>query len=544
MNAIDNLLRQIPAFKEGIPMNVRFCTLFFFVLIFQFSGGIYMASVHEVVGGKALLHEDIMMAFEASFVGMSVMFPILFRLKFRFASRTIFPFVAGVLVVCNLVSMYTASVPLLVFSCFIAGAVRMWGTFEVNSSIQLRITPTRNFSIFFPVIYSVIFGCVELSGLTTVYLSYFFEWRYMYYFVIGLLLVVIALSRLLLRPFHIEKPLPLQGIDWTGGVLWSVTLLLFVFICEYGEHYDWFYSSHIRLALVAALLFAVLSFYRMKYIKNSYIESCAFHHPHVFTMLFLFMALCLLSATSPVLENAYTNGILQYDVLNAASLNWARFVGVIAGGLLTWQACVRFKISYKVLVFIGFALLVAYQLLFYFLISPDTNIELFYLPLVLKSAGTVMLYSVLTIYAAQIIPFQHLFQVLCIMGFIREGVGSPIATALVGRMLKVLHQSNYLSLSGELDAPNPIVNRLPFDALYGELQRQSLLVSIKEIFGYAVLFGIVLLIATMCTKYPKIHKYIRMPVFSLPRRLAEIKIFRRPIYTVEELIKKKEKEIN
>jgi MFS family permease len=536
MQSKDELVRTIPAFKEGIPTSVRFCVLFLFVLVFQFSGGMYMASIHEMVGAKALMHEDIMLAIEASFVGMSMIFPILFRLKFRFTSRTVFPFVACGLIACNLICMHTENVPMLVITCFIAGVIRMWGTFECFTSIQLRITPTRNYAVFFPFIFSVIFGCIQLSGLTTVYLSYFFEWQSMHYFIIGLLLLVIALSRLLLRPFLLDKPLPLQGIDWLGATLWSVFLLLVVFICEYGEHYDWLYSSYIRLALVAAGLFAVISIYRMRHIKNAYLELQAFRHPHVFTMLFLFMALCLLGATSSVLENTYTAGILHYDALNAVSLNWVRFVGVIVGGLLTWQASVRFKISYKRIVFFGFALLSIYQLIFYFLISPDTNIELFYFPLLLKSIGTVMLNIILTLYIAQIVPFQHRFQVLCIMGFIREGIGSPIATAYVGRLLKVCHQANYLSLSSELDAPNPIVNRLPFDALYGELQRQSLLVSIKEIFGYAVLFGIVLLIAAMCTKYPKIHKYIRMPVFSLPRRLAELKLFHRPIYTVKELI--------
>ncbi|MDR0682636.1 MAG: hypothetical protein LBG15_12450 [Dysgonamonadaceae bacterium] len=541
MHAIDDLLRTIPAFKERIPVQERFCTLFFFALVFQFSGGIYISSVHEMTGGKALMHEDIMMAFEASFVGMSMIFPVLFRLKFRFASRTIFLAVASGLIACNLICVCTQSVPVLVFTCFIAGAIRMWGTFECFSSIQLRITPSRNFAIFFPVIYSVIFGCVQLSGLATVYLDYFFEWQYMHYLIIGLLLLVIALSRLLLRHFHIEKPLPLSGIDWIGAILWCTILLLIVFVCEYGEYCDWLYSPHIRLALFAAAFLLLLCFYRMKQIKNTYIEARAYRHPHVFTMLFLYMSLCLLSATSTVLENSFTGEILHYDVLNAASLNWSKLAGVIAGGVLTGLMCVRFCIPYKVVVFIGFSLLSGYQLVLYFLISPDTNIELLYFPLALKSAGTVMLYAVLTIYAAQIVPFQHLFQVFGIMGIIREGIGSPIATALVGRMLKVFHKANFLSLSGELDEQNHILRHLSFDALYDEAQRQALLVSIKEIFGYAVLFGILLLLAAMCTQYPKINKFIKMPVFSFARRLTEIKLFHRPKYTVKELVENKGK---
>lgn len=430
---------------------------------------------------------------------------------------------------------------MLVGVCFIAGAMRMWGTFECFSSIQLRITPTRNFAVFFPFIYSVIFGCVQLSGLVTVYLSRFYEWQYMHILIVGLLLVVIGLSRFMLRPFHVEKPLPLSGIDWLGGILWCIVLLLAVFVCEYGEFYDWTDSAHIRMALFAALLFMLLNVYRMWNIKNPYIEPKAFAYPHVAAMLFMYMMLSLLTATSSVLENAFTGEILHYDALNGASLNWARLAGVVAGGLFTWQACVRFHISYKVIVFIGFALLSAYQLIFYFLISPDVNIELFRLPLILKSAGTVTLYAVLTVYAAQIVPFQRLFQVFCIMGFIREGIGLPIATACVGRLLKIRCQANYLSLSGELDAQNLLTGQMSPNTLYGHLQCQSLLVSIKEIFGYAVFLGILILFAALLTKYPAIRKYVRMPVFSLSRRLQEIKIFHRPRYTVEELLKGKRK---
>ena len=536
MHAIDDLLRKIPAFKDGIPIQIRFCTLLFFAFVFQFSGGIYITSLHEMVGGKALRHEDIMMAFEASFVGMSMIFPVLFRLKFRFASRTIFTFVASGLIICNLICAYTQSVPLLIFTCFVAGAIRMWGTFECFSSLQLSITPTRNFAVFFPVIYSIIFGCAQLSGLTTAYLDYFFEWQYMHLFMIAFLLVVIALSRLLFRHFHPEKPLPLSGIDWIGGILWCTILLLIVFICEYGDCYDWFSSPNIRLAFISAILLFVLCYYRTTHFKNTYIEARAYRHPHVFTMLFIYMCVCLLSATSSVLENAFTENILQYDLLNSTSLNWARFAGVLAGGVLTYLLCARIRISYKIVVFAGIALLVIYQMFFYFLISPDVNIEKFYLPLAFKSAGTVMLYAVLTAYAAQLVPFNHLFQVFGIMGIVREGIGSPIATALVGRMLKVFHQANFLSLSSEIDANNHVLNHLPFDVIYGEAQRQALLVSIKEIFGYAVLFGIALLLISLCTRYPRIVKFIKIPLDSFPRRLAEIQLFKRPIYTVKELI--------
>lgn len=159
--------------------------------------------------------------------------------------------------------------------------------------------------------------------------------------------------------------------------------------------------------------------------------------------------------------------------------------------------------------------MVLYQFVMYFLISPEMNIERLYLPLILKNAGNVMIYVVLTTYLSQIVPFKHFFQALCAVGFVREGIGGPIASALVARIFKITYQSNYYTLGGELDALNPMTGHLSFPTYFGELQRQAMLVSIKEVFGYAVLFGILLLLFILITRYTRVvHriKLFRVPV--------------------------------
>ena len=75
MAPIDNLLKQVPSFKENIPMWARVTTLLSFVLAFQLSGGIYLASMQQMMGATSLMHEDIMMAALASFTGISIVFP-------------------------------------------------------------------------------------------------------------------------------------------------------------------------------------------------------------------------------------------------------------------------------------------------------------------------------------------------------------------------------------------------------------------------------------------------------------------------------------
>lgn len=78
---------SIPAIRDFVPPKLRPWIIIVFVIIFQFSGGIYLSAVSEMVGSTALMQEDIMMAAYASMVGMGLTFAIMFRLKFRFARR-------------------------------------------------------------------------------------------------------------------------------------------------------------------------------------------------------------------------------------------------------------------------------------------------------------------------------------------------------------------------------------------------------------------------------------------------------------------------
>ena len=78
---------SIPAIRNFVPEKIKPWIIIVFVIIFQFSGGIYLAAVSEMVGGLALMQEDIMMAGYSSFVGMGLTFAIMFRLKFRFNTK-------------------------------------------------------------------------------------------------------------------------------------------------------------------------------------------------------------------------------------------------------------------------------------------------------------------------------------------------------------------------------------------------------------------------------------------------------------------------
>ena len=135
---------DIPDIPDFVPRRLKPWIFIVFVLIIQFSGGIYLAAASQLVGDKALMQEDILMAGYASLIGMALNFAVMFRIKFRFSNRIQLLTACSVLLAANYICTVTDSVPLLVASCFLAGWFRMQATLACNSTVQLWITDRKS----------------------------------------------------------------------------------------------------------------------------------------------------------------------------------------------------------------------------------------------------------------------------------------------------------------------------------------------------------------------------------------------------------------
>lgn len=492
---------RIVYFKENIPTPVCMFLSLFFAMVFQFNGGVFLPTAYQMSSALGCIQEDVNMAAYASYIGMTVIFPILFRLKFRFTTRRILLTVCPVLIACNLINLHTESVPVFCVVCFISGFFRMWGTFECFSNTRLSVTPSGNFSIFYPVIYIVVLESIQLSGLVATHLSDWATWQYMHWLVIAFLLVVWLLVFLCTRSVinGPGKKIPLYGVDWLSAFLWTLILFAVVFVCIYGEYYDWLDSPRIRAAIVIAVISLMININRMCTVKRPYIDIQVFRYRHFPTILFLFLMLCFFLTVSSVLQNLFMTSVLGYDTLNAVSLNWYVFVGILIGAGAVFYRQVVMRKGFKFLISVGFLLIVAYQYYMYFLIDPDLNIESFYIPNLLKGVGHGILYICLTIYIAKSVPFKHFFQGLCVLSFIRTSVATPLGTAILNRAMKYMQKDNIDLLSRNIDLNYTTQAQVAgFRDLYAEVVRQTMLTSLKELFGVVCIIGSVFLLAVIC----------------------------------------------
>lgn len=510
---------DIPDVPNFVPRRLKPWLFIFFVLIVQFSGGVYLAAASDMVGTTALMQEDILMAGYASLIGMSVNFAVMFRIKFRFSNRTQLLSAAMVLIVANMICAHTASVPVLVLTCFVAGWFRMQATFACNSTIQLWLTPVRDMAIFFCYVYIVVDGVIQLSGIATIYTAFFSQWEYMHWIMTGLLVLMMVMVILLVRPVRGPMYIPLLGIDWIGSLLWAGFIMSFTFVCVYGNFYDWWYAPEIWQATVFGLVCAGINLWRATFLHHPYISYMALTNRNVRRATAIYLVFFTLMATEHVFEHTYAAKILGFDETNLIDLNWYVLAGIIVGCAFTYFTFALRKWRYKTMTAIGFALAVVYLAWFYFFIDYGVEKEMLFLPLFFRGAASVIISIVfLTSIVQSGLPFQVFPQALTINGFTGAVMGATFGPALVGEFLRHTMAKNAALLSSAITDFHPDAVHIPLGQMYGMVQLQAMIVSMKEIYGWLLILGLTSLVLILVS-YSPLRPWAIFPKWKTIRRV-------------------------
>lgn len=482
---------DIPDVPNFVPRRLKPWLFIFFVIIIQFSGGVYLAAASDMVGTTALMQEDILMARYASLIGLAINFAVMFRIKFRFSNRTQLLVVGIVLIAANLICANTESVPVLVITCFIAGWFRMQATLACNSTIQLWLTPVRDMAVFFCYVYILVDSVIQLSGIATIYTAFFSQWEYMQWIMIGLLALMMILVMLLVKPVRGPMFIPLLGIDWIGAILWAGFMMCFTFICVYGNYFDWWDSGEIRAAALLGLVCMIINLWRASFLHHPYISFRAMRNRNVIRATIIYLVFFTLIATEHVFEHTYAANILGFDETNLIDLNWYVFAGIVIGCGLTYLTFALRKWRYKTMTAIAFSLAIVYLAYFYFFIDYGIEKEMLFLPLFFRGAAAVIISIVfLTSIVQSGLPFQVFPQALTINGFTGAVMGATLGPAIIGEFLRHTMAKNTSLLGSTITDFNPDTAHVSLGQLYGLVQTQALIVSMKEIYGWLLIIAI------------------------------------------------------
>lgn len=511
--------RQLLMYKEWVPQKLRFWLYLAFGFLYQYVGSVNLSYTTQMMSEISLLSEDVQMAGFCTLGGITVCFPVMYRLKFYMYTRELF-FVAAIgLIICNAITMSSLTPWVIWGVSFVAGFLKMLGMFGCTSVFRLCVTPSRNYAVFFPVVYIMVCGGTYLSGLTTAYLTYYGNWRLMNLFVILLLMIHCAIVYFMMKPDH--RPgtfLSLKGVDFLGLFLWSSFLISGMWLFTYGEHYDWWRNKHIWYATMATVVFFAAAWSRSRFHKNPYLPLSIFTMGSVQHLMLLLFIAAILQAAPRLLQSVYLNSVLEYDALNVISLNWPILYGVVIGSLLAFYTFVKWHWGYKRYFFLVFLLITFYEMSMYFLIGAETNKEVFFIPLFAMGVAEVMIGSASNVYLSQTLPFSHFFFGLSAIGYIRCGIGYVAGNAFVQRMYNWAFRKNSMNASVNLDGTIQPFEMPSWSDTLQEVSLQSVMITIKECYGYLVIIGIIAMLLIMMYQY-------KTPVKRLLPRMAAIRMW-------------------
>ncbi len=474
----ENQAFSMPMYKDWFPVRLRPWCYLAMILVFQLTSGLYLGNVSLIMSEGSLLREDVMFIGLCNVVGINMPFPLLFRFKFHFSNNRLLMNATAMMLLCNFACMYVKSVPILAVLAFIEGCFKPCSTFECFSNIQLWITSKRDLRVFFPVLYIFIAGTMSLQSFLAVNIAYTFEgWRMMHWFIIGLLFCCLLFQFICLRKFYIMR-LSFKSIDWIGLLLWSILFCSIVWLFNYGEYYNWTDSKTWRDVGIMTFIILLLTVGRMCSIRHPYISPEIFKLKGMYPILGLFFIGEWFSTTPKVLGSTYVGQVLHWGLVTSSVLDLYVYLGVIIGSTFSFMWMKSWKQSYPRLCIIGFIALLFYQGMMYFLVSPDTNIEALYLPMMLRGFGYDIFLITCTIMLFEVMSFQTFFMGIALSGFMRNGPTSAITTGIYEFFVRRQEAS---SLSAGIVTEK-------FD---------SLLIALKEVFGATCIIGCLLLIVML-----------------------------------------------
>lgn len=504
----------MPMFNPWVPERLRPWIYLLFALFFQLSGGVYFASMQQMVGATGLLREDIQLIAMSGVVGVNMPFPFLFRYKLRFTNQQLLINAALVIAACNLLCMWLIEgdygewrLPLLCAVSYIAGFLKLCGTFECFSNIRLWLSPKQDFGVFLPSLYIIILAAMPMSNWICLQLVVVFgSWQMMHWLTVLLMLVIVLVIYTCTHPWRMmPHQVPLISLDWLGCILVSACMMEVVWLFTYGEYYNWTDGLTWRMVLCALPLTILITASRLRHIRHPYIEPWIFSRWRLYPILGMFFLAELMNATPHALQNTLTGGVLGWGFTTTRQFYVFEILGYAGGCAFTilwgkgspnWGFLPRMGLKYTRLLSVGFAALLLYQVLMYFYVSPTLNAERLWLPTFLRTFGYAIFFSTMTLYLKDLIEFPTFFHALTVSGFIRNGVAESMCSGMYSYGLRLRIADTF--------------NR----GLHTDYQ-SILLVAVKEMFGLMCLVGILVLLLMLL--------YDVQPVRSTMSKMPKLK---------------------
>lgn len=532
-------------FYRWVPKPVGILILLMFFLPILTVGGTYSATSLEMMSGLGLTSDHIQFINFATSIGMAAFCPFLYRLVLVRRQKMMCIGGFSLMFVLSYVCAITESIYLLALCNIIMGFLRMVlmmvnlftliryaGKIEACDKITPGTEPTTDEgwdaldverAIAQPGIYLFFMILGQCGTWLTAWLAYEYEWQYVYYFMMGLLLICILLSFITMPYYRYPTRYAPVNLRQFGNVtLFCLSLICMVYVLTYGKVLDWYDHPNIWWATAGAVVFALLFVYmERQQVRPYYLTDVLKLRTIRMGMLFYFLLMVLNS--SSMFVNVFTGLGMKIDNWQNATLgNWS-MLGYTIGGIAVMVLSAK-KVHFKYLFATGFLFLGISALFMYFEVQTAGLYERMKYPVILRCIGMMCLYSLIPTFATQRMPHRFLSSWVCTMLTIRMVIAPCVGTAIYSNVLQERQQHYITRYAQNVDRMNPEASA-SFDrtlqgmqyqgrsrqeaeqmasiSTKGRIQVQATLSAVKQMAGWTFYVCMACMVFTLIVGYPK-----------------------------------------
>ena len=463
-------------FYDWVPKPVGILILILLFIPILTVGGVYSANSGEMMSGLGILSEHIQFVGFVTSIGMAAFAPFFYDLV-RIRREKLMCLVGfSIMYLLSYVCAVTESIFLLALCSLIMGFLRMvlmmvnlftLIKYAFGMEATRNITPgnepsdeegwdrlDREKSTSMPIIYLFFMILGQVGTALTAWLAYEYEWQYVYYFMMGTILLSILII-FITMPFHSYpgERFPITFSKFGNVVVFSCMATCFIYILVYGKTLDWFDDPTIVRAALLTLLFGAIFIYLESSRRSPYFLMDLFKLRTINMGVILFLLLMILNS-SAMFVNVFTSIGMKIDNWqNAALGNWC-VVGYIIGAILSIALGSR-GVHLKYLFAIGFLLLGCSALFIYFEVQSAGLYDRMKYPVIIRAAGMMIIYSLTAVHANQRMPYKYLSTWICVMLTVRMVIGPGIGTAIYTNLLQERQQHYVTRYAQNVDRMNP-----------------------------------------------------------------------------------------
>ncbi len=488
-------------FKDWIPKKIKMLLLALGAIPFLSICGVYNSNFTYMYSSMGFLSEYVNVAYYLSFAGMGVGMSFMIRNKRYFRPKQT---VLGTLILLSVFSWIssTTSNPWVIIICsFFIGVFRMLGSMEFIVPIMLMISPQMIRSRYYPVFYPIVISLSQILPYLFSYVALHSGWQDA-----NKIMAIYMCSYALVAVFTMHdsratKKIPYYQVHWLSIAWFSIVLFLFIYILSFAKYYGWSLNSDLSVYCILFVVALAVFVWQQRRLKRPVVPLYVLRKHNVY-MSIIIMGLAGMFMSTRRLQTIYMSGILKYDWQSLAELNSYMVPGAILGGILCFFWFKK-ELQMKTIVFLGFFFLFISQFYTYILISPTVEITSFILPNVFKGMGLITLYVSIGVYCSLGLERAEYLSALSVLIFVRSAGGNLIFSTIYSWAFYKMKLQSMTNLAGVIDAAKPIAKNGV--ALYGSLSKQAVMVGFREVVGYSLILGLIVIAVVLINRYEPMH---------------------------------------